>query len=136
MKKIYSTTLFDYRCPLTPLGVVPTWRIVRNYYYRPVWRCEQEHPFDVTTCKDDELYSLRNTSVNKEDEHFQSIVAEINKRQAIHPLLADATKEQIDELYDRTVKNAVKTKLKGVPEPRNYKHLLNDIQLWRNKHGS
>ena len=81
---------------------------------------------------------MRNSAINRgeSDGHFKSLVAEINKRQAIHPLLADATKEQINELYDRTVKNAVKTKLKGVPEPRNYKQLLNDIQLWRNKHGS
>lgn len=131
MKKLYSTNLFAYRCPLTPLGVVPTWRIVRGYYRRPVWRCEQEHPFEVATCKDDELYSLRNSSINVEDEHFESIVAEIEKRQIIHPLLLDATKEQIDELYERTIKNAVKTKIKGVQEPLFYKHLLNDIKIWR-----
>ena len=81
---------------------------------------------------------MRNTSINRgeKDSFFASIVAEIAKRQAIHPLLLNATKEQIDELYDRTVKNAVKTKLKGVTQPRNYAHLLNDIQLWRNKHGT
>ena len=96
------------------------------------------HDIELGTLKDTELYSIRNTCVSRgEKDHFLTqVVAEINKRQAIHPLLANATKEQIDELYDRTVQNAVKTKLKGVPEPRNYKHLLNDIQLWRNKHGS
>lgn len=139
MKKLYSTPLFDYRTSYTPINSDPGWRLIfSSWSDTPYWRCEKTHGVELGTLKDIELYSIRNTCVKRGeiDPFLTQVVAEINKRQAVHPLLADATKEQIDELYDRTVKNAVKTKLKGVTEPRNYKHLLNDIQLWRNKHGS
>lgn len=136
MKKLYSTKLFAYRCQLTPSNIVPTWQIVRNYYYRPVWRCEQEYPFDVTTCKDNELYSLRNTSINKKDEYFKSLVAEINKRQAVHPLLEAATEEEILDLETRTIKSAVTAQLKNKTLPHYYNELINDINLWRKKYGT
>lgn len=132
MKKLYSTALFAYRCPLTPVKRTPRWYIVHKYQ-TAYWRCDEYHRFDAITVADNELYALRNSAINRgeDDDFLKSLVAEINKRQIIHPLLLDATKEQIDELYERTIKNAVKTKIKGVQEPLFYKHLLNDIKIWR-----
>lgn len=138
MKKIYSTELFKYRTKYTPTTKIPAWTLVHCTWGSPYWRCEERCSFDVRACKNDELYSIRNSAINRgsDDKFFKSIVDEINKRQAVHPLLIEATLEEINELNERTIKNAVKTKLKGAQQPLHYTHLLNDIQLWRNKYGT
>lgn len=135
MEKLYSTDLFSYKVPLTPTGKQNvTWRVTNKYGYLR-WVVMEPWSCDITKLTNEELYTVRNQFVG--DKYFYSQINDIIKaRQAIHPLLEAATKEQVLELEQRTIKKAVTAQLKNKTPPRYYNKLINDINLWRKKYGT
>lgn len=161
MTKLYMTELFKYRINLQPPKIDTAniqWYVHKNHYGNTWWYTSHSAKFEISNCTDAELYSVRNQNFadfeNKKKEDFRyseyekkygkkypyttnnywlgvAAQTEIEKRTAVHPMLAEATSEEVEELFKRTAQQLVTKKLTGESESFKRQMILKDIELWR-----
>lgn len=163
MAKLYMTELFKYRTDLKPPKIDTAniqWYVHKNHYGDTWWCTSHSAKFEISNCTDAELYSIRNQNFadfeNKKKEDFRyseyekkygkkhpyatnsywlgvKAQTEIEKRTAVHPMLMEATSEEVEELFRRTTQQLVTKKLTGESESFKRQMILKDIELWRKK---
>jgi len=143
-QKLSVTKLVSYRCEhKVPASFKQPKTARASYsYYRGAALQIPAQRFRITPkdMQNDELYSIRNQYAKSHSSYIRKAAQEwdeeIDKRKAVHPLLKEATPEEVTALKQRITKNAVTAAVLNEQKQHYIDLVFKDIERYEKYHES